>query len=78
MRPQIILEEPCGAHKAFIKRVRREHIVDTRRYRYICSDVKFRGKIWEVIARLPIAYVGTEKMLDEENWALVEKILLWV
>lgn len=77
MSPKIILNEPCGAHVDFIERVRRERIVDTRRYHYMCVNVEWRGNPWEVIVRIPIDYVDTIKMLDEENWTLVKKTL-WI
>ena len=47
--------------KAFLNRVIREGIVDTRNYRYVCNG--------NIIKRLPIKYLNTTAAID--NWETV-------
>ena len=54
--------------KAFIKRVKREKVVDTRNYRYIGGEVP--GGDYE-ISRLPIDYLDRPAALDKSNWKVV-------
>lgn len=54
--------------KEFVKKVMRELIVDTRKYRYICADFCDRSEI----RRLPIEYLDTTAALD--GWETVQII----
>lgn len=58
--------------KAFIERVRKEYIVDTRKYRYVtkeCNDIEHQ---WLEIRRLPISALDTTAAID--GWETVEVI----
>jgi len=54
--------------KAFVKRVKREKVVDTRNYRYIGGEAP--GGDYE-ISRLPIDYLDRTAALDKSNWKVV-------
>lgn len=54
--------------KAFIRRVKREGIVDTRRYRYLGGETE-GGEY--TISRLPIDYLDRTVALDKSNWKVV-------
>ena len=54
--------------KEFVKKVMRELIVDTRKYRYICVDCCDRSEI----RRLPLEYLDRTAALD--GWETVQII----
>lgn len=55
--------------KEFIARVKREGIVDTKKYRYVYKYIT-RAHV-EYITRLPIMWVDTAKALNEWEWEAV-------
>ena len=50
----------------FLKRVKRERIVDTKKYRYYCEN-DYDGRIM----RVPIEYLNTTAVLDFTNHEFV-------
>ena len=55
--------------KEFIRRIFREGVVDTRKYRYVIKWCAY-GTYGE-IRRIPLKYLDTTKALDKDNWELV-------
>ena len=53
--------------KAFIRRVKREGIVDTRRYRYVYHVIDNTYGI----SRIDIDLLDTTAALDKSNWKVV-------
>ena len=53
--------------RAFINRVKREMIVDTKKYRYICYEEL--GQY--IITRIDINLLGYTACLDHSNWKTV-------
>ena len=48
----------------FLKRVKEERIVDTRKYRYYCNGD-------DAIIRVPICCIGTTGWYDEDNHVFI-------
>lgn len=57
--------------ESFIKRVIREEIVDTRKYRY----VYFAGMTCKKVVRMARINLDTTWALDSDNWEVVKE---WV
>ncbi len=58
--------------KAFIERVKKEYIVDTRKYRYTTKECYDATHQWLEIRRLPISALDTTAAID--GWETVEVI----
>jgi len=56
----------------FINKVRREGIVDTQTYRYICKDMSSATEQWLEIQRLPLEQLDTTAAID--GWVTVKVI----
>ena len=59
------------AKKDFIERVRRDGIVDTRKYRYIAREVNGPSEQHLEIRRIPLDCLDTTAALDRSNWETV-------
>lgn len=57
--------------KAFIERIKREGIVDTRRYRYFGYTAQNATEQWFEVRRFPIECVGRLAMLNKHEWEKV-------
>lgn len=62
--------------RAFIAKVLRNHVVDTKKYRYRAYIVTskyhaFNGGIRFAIKRIPIECVDTKVILNEDMWEMV-------
>ena len=58
--------------KEFIKRVIREEVVDTKKYRYVIKW-KYFGTCG-IIKRIPLKCLGTTAVLDDDNWEFITMI----
>ncbi len=54
--------------KAFLKRVVKEVIVDTKKYRYVCMP---SGNIF----RIPLVCLDTTETLNRDSWVKVAHLL---